>query len=152
MIQGGASEALLVLAELLQAPVTCSLMGLGGFPGSHRQFTGMIGMHGTRSSNLAANSCDVLLAIGARFSDRVVSNLKRFAPDAKIVHVDIDAAEINKNVLTYQQVIGDVKHILKEFNSRIFPKTIPHNFPFILWLFNKSLQLHIPYNLKNKSN
>ncbi len=119
VILADAMDELVELAELLQAPVSCSLMGLGGFPGTHPQFAGMIGMHGTKTSNVAATQCDVLIAVGARFSDRVVSDVKRFAPDAKILHIDIDPAEINKNIASYYNVIGDAKKVLRLLLDRL---------------------------------
>ncbi len=119
VISGDACAELRTFAERLDAPVTSSAMGLGAFPYSDPKFTGMIGMHGTKTSNLAATDCDLLLALGARFSDRVVSNVARFAPKARVIHVDIDPAEINKNVSSYSAVIGDVKEILKRINQQL---------------------------------
>ena len=115
----GAAEELLTFAETLQAPVTCTLMGLGAFPATHPLYTGMIGMHGTKTSNFAATQCDLLIAIGARFSNRVVSNAKRFAPEAQILHIDIDPAEINKNIRCQKAIIGDVTEVLQALNSKL---------------------------------
>jgi len=112
IIASGAAEEFRSFAETLNAPVCLSSMGLGGFPSSHAQFTGMIGMHGTKASNLAATECDLLIACGARFSDRVISNVSRFAPNAQILHIDIDPAEIGKNVVTAAGVTGDLKAVL----------------------------------------
>jgi acetolactate synthase-1/2/3 large subunit len=112
VIASEASEELLQLAERINAPVALSLMGQGAFPSRHPLFTGMIGMHGTKASNMAASKADLLIAIGARFSDRVVSDASHFATKAKILHIDIDAAEINKNVLSYFSLVGDVKDVL----------------------------------------
>ncbi len=117
VISAGASEELIEFAELIDAPVCASTMGLGGYPSTNRRFTGMIGMHGTKTSNMASFNCDLLIAVGARFSDRVVSNMEKFAPNAKILHLDVDSAEINKNVLTVASVIGDVKKSLCQINS-----------------------------------
>lgn len=114
-----AAQELAELAEKLHAPVTLSLMGMGAFPANHEQYTGMIGMHGTKTSNVAVTECDLLIAIGARFSDRVISKLERFAPNAKILHIDIDEAEVNKNILTECHVIGDVKAVLSKINEGI---------------------------------
>ena len=100
-------------------PVANTLMGLGGFPGTHPLFTGLVGMHGTRASNLAVSNCDLLIGIGTRFSDRVVSNVKRFAPHAKIMHIDIDPAEIGKNVEVHYALIGNIKKILAELTSKV---------------------------------
>ncbi len=119
VILADAMDELVEFAELLHAPVSCTLMGLGGFPSTHPQFCGMIGMHGTKTSNVAATQCDVLIAVGARFSDRVVSNVKRFAPDAKILHIDVDPAEINKNIPSYYHVIGDAKKVLRLLLDRL---------------------------------
>lgn len=114
-----ANGALVEFVEKIKAPVCCSLMGLGGFPADHPLFTGMIGMHGTKPSNLAATQCDLLIAVGARFSDRVVSKVDAFAPKAHILHIDIDPAEVNKNIKAHHCVIGDAKEILKILNGRL---------------------------------
>lgn len=99
-------------AERLQMPVATSLMGIGGFPETHELSTGLIGMHGSKASNMAATECDLLITIGARFSDRVTSSIDTFAPNAKILHIDVDPAEIGKNVASYSSIIGDAKVIL----------------------------------------
>ena len=104
------------LVEKLDAPICDSLMGKGAMDGTDEHYTGMLGMHGTKTSNLAVTQCDLLIAIGARFSDRVAGNAKKFAPKAKIVHIDVDPAEINKNVIVYKAVIGDVKEVLTRLN------------------------------------
>lgn len=117
-----AGEELLEFAETLHAPVALSLMGMGAFPATHELYTGMVGMHGTKASNLAVTECDLLVAVGARFSDRVVSKLERFAPKAKILHIDVDDAEVNKNVRSQCHIIGDVKAVLKRINTGIEPK------------------------------
>jgi len=117
-----ASEELLELAEKLNSPVTLSLMGMGAFPATHDIYTGMVGMHGTKTSNLAVTQCDLLIAVGARFSDRVISRLDRFAPNAKILHIDIDEAEVNKNVIAEHHIIGDAKEVLKRLNKGIVTK------------------------------
>jgi len=107
------------LVEKLDAPICDSLMGKGAMDGTDEHYTGMLGMHGTKTSNLAVTQCDLLIAIGARFSDRVAGNAKKFAPKAKIVHIDVDPAEINKNVAIYKAVIGDVKEVLTRLNPMI---------------------------------
>jgi len=112
IIASGAAAVFRAFAERLNAPVCLSSMGLGGFPSSHEQFTGMIGMHGTKASNMAATECDLLIACGARFSDRVISDVTKFAPKAKILHIDIDPAEMGKNVVIAQSVTGDMKAVL----------------------------------------
>ncbi len=112
VISSEASAELKELAERLHAPVATSLMGQGAFPYSHPLATGMIGMHGTKASNTAMQNADLVLAIGARFSDRVVSRADRFAVNAKILHIDIDPAEINKNIRTEFSIVGDIKDVL----------------------------------------
>lgn len=114
-----ASEELKKFVRLIDAPVTDTLMGKGAFDGADPSYTGMLGMHGTKPSNFGVTECDLLIAIGARFSDRVTGNTKKFASKAKILHLDVDAAEINKNVKTYASVIGDAKEILKRLNDRL---------------------------------
>ncbi len=114
-----ASAELLEFAEKIQAPVCVSLMGKGAFPATHPQYTGMIGMHGTKVSSMGVSRCDLLIVIGARFSDRVVSKADKFARKAQVLHIDIDPAEINKNIQTYHHVIGDVQAVLTMINERI---------------------------------
>ncbi|PKM50590.1 MAG: acetolactate synthase, large subunit, biosynthetic type [Firmicutes bacterium HGW-Firmicutes-7] len=107
-----ASEELIAFAEMISAPVACSLMSIGSIPTDHKLYTGMVGMHGTMVSNTAFNRCDLLICIGARFSDRVVGNENHFVEAGKIIHFDIDPAEINKNILVDDCIIGDVKNTL----------------------------------------
>jgi acetolactate synthase-1/2/3 large subunit len=114
-----ACEELRLFAEKIDAPVGISAMGVGCFPSEHPLLTGMIGMHGTKTSNVGVTNCDLLIAVGARFSDRVISNVSRFAPLAKIIHIDIDAAEIDKNVTTYAAVVGDAKLIIQKLNAAL---------------------------------
>ena len=121
-ISSGASEEVRELARKIQAPVTDTLMGKGAFPGEDPLYTGMLGMHGTKTSNLGVTECDLLITIGARFSDRVTGNAKNFARNAKILQIDVDAAEINKNVIVDASVIGDVKEVLTRLNERVAPK------------------------------
>ncbi len=118
----GASKEVAELAELIDAPVCDTLMGKGAFDGYSERYTGMIGMHGTKASNLGVSECDLLIALGARFSDRVIGNPKRFAENAKIIHVDIDKAEINKNIRVNASLIGDLKMVLKDLNAKIEKK------------------------------
>ncbi|MDR2939616.1 MAG: biosynthetic-type acetolactate synthase large subunit [Clostridiales bacterium] len=113
VITSGASEGLLKLVEKIDSPIGLSTMGLGGLPTDNPYYTGMIGMHGSKASNVGITECDLLIAVGARFSDRVVSNVSKFAPNSKVVHIDIDAAEIDKNVITYTSIVGDVKEVLE---------------------------------------
>ena len=105
--------------EILGAPVTSTIMGGGACPGSHPLFTGMIGMHGSHASNMASDECDLLIAIGCRFSDRVATNPTDFASNAKIVHIDIDRAEIDKNVKTDHHIIGDARRVLEMLNEKL---------------------------------
>jgi len=114
VILGDASKQLTELAHVLGYPVTNTLMGLGGFPGTDAQFVGMLGMHGTYEANMAMHECDVLLAIGARFDDRVTGKLSEFCPYAKVIHIDIDPASIAKNVHVNIPIVGEVKPVLKE--------------------------------------
>jgi acetolactate synthase I/II/III large subunit len=111
-LKSGASEEVQRLSELIKSPVGTTLMGIGTFPSSHPNFTGMIGMHGTRATNVAVSESDLFLALGCRFNDRVTGDVQKFGKNAKIVQVDIDAAEINKNVRTAHAVLGDVKTVL----------------------------------------
>jgi acetolactate synthase-1/2/3 large subunit len=113
ILSSNASEELLKFAEAISAPVTNTFMGLAGFPGDHPLFLGMLGLHGTRYANLAVTECDLLIGLGARFDDRVVMNINSFAPQATVVHIDIDPAEIGKVITTNVPLVGDVKLILK---------------------------------------
>lgn len=115
----GASKEISELAHRIEAPVCDSLMGKGAFPGEDELYTGMIGMHGTKASDLGATKCDLLIVLGARFSDRVTGNAKTFAKQAKILQIDVDAAEINKNVIVDASVIGDVKEVLKRILDEV---------------------------------
>lgn len=118
-VLSGASGEVRALAKKLEAPVCDSLMGKGVFDGRDPLYTGMLGMHGTKASNLGVSECDLLIALGVRFSDRVIGNPKKFAENAKIIHVDIDAAEINKNIKTDASVVGDLKEVLGALNKMI---------------------------------
>ncbi|MBR3811376.1 MAG: biosynthetic-type acetolactate synthase large subunit [Agathobacter sp.] len=115
----GASEELRKFVELIDAPVCDTLMGKGAFDGTDDRYTGMLGMHGTKTSNLGVSECDLLIAIGSRFSDRVLGNPKKFARHAKILHIDVDPAEINKNIVADASVIGDVKEVLGRLNKKL---------------------------------
>ena len=127
MVGGGAilsdaAEEVRTFANKLQAPVADTLMGKGAFDGTHELYTGMVGMHGTKTSNFGITECDLLVVIGARFSDRVVGNASKFAKNAKTLQIDIDPAEINKNIETDASIIGDVKMILRKLNARLDPQ------------------------------
>lgn len=115
----GASEELKKFAHAIDAPVCDTLMGKGAFDGNDELYTGMIGMHGTKTSNFGVSECDLLITLGARFSDRVTGNAKTFASKAKILQIDIDAAEINKNIRTNFAIVGDLKEVLSEINKEI---------------------------------
>jgi acetolactate synthase-1/2/3 large subunit len=112
VISSSASDELIRLAERLSIPVTSSLMGLGGFPGSHPLFLGMLGMHGTYRANMAVTNSDLLIAVGSRFDDRVTGKVDEFAPQAKIIHIDIDPSSISKNIIVDIPIVSDVKNAL----------------------------------------
>jgi len=114
VIWSNASPELIKLAHRLNLPVTNTLMGLGAFPGSDRQFLGMLGMHGTYEANTSMHHADVILAVGARFDDRVTNNVKKFCPDATIIHIDIDPTSISKTVFSHIPIVGDVKSVLTD--------------------------------------
>lgn len=116
-----ASQELKQFVELVDAPVTDTLMGKGAYDGTSENYTGMLGMHGTKTSNLGVSECDLLIAIGVRFSDRVIGNAKKFARHAKILQFDVDPAEINKNIVVNACVMGDIKEILKKINEKLEP-------------------------------
>ena len=118
-ILSGASAALYEFVKKVDAPITDSLMGKGAFPGTDALYTGMLGMHGTKASNLGVSHCDLLIAIGVRFSDRVIGDAKKFAKYAKILQIDIDPAEIDKNIPTHASIHGDVEQILQILNDRL---------------------------------
>ena len=114
-----ANQELMKFVNLVDAPVTDSLMGKGAFPGTDERYTGMLGMHGTKASNYGVSECDLLVVIGARFSDRVTGNTAKFAKNAKILQIDIDPAEMNKNVLITAGVVGDIAEVLNKINSKL---------------------------------
>ena len=118
-ILSGASAELKEFVKKVDAPVTDTLMGKGAFDGTDEYYTGMLGMHGTKTANLSVTECDLLLALGVRFSDRVTGNAKKFATNAKIVHIDIDAAEINKNIQVDYSIVGDLKAVLEILNKKL---------------------------------
>ncbi len=120
-VLANASEELRTLAHRIQAPVADSLMGKGAFDGTDELYTGMVGMHGTTASNFGISECDLLIVAGARFSDRVTGNAQKFARNAKILQIDVDAAEINKNIRTDASIIGDLKVVLRKLNAHLDP-------------------------------
>ncbi len=117
VILSNASDELIAFTKSLNAPITNTLMGLGAFPANEDNFVGMLGMHGTYEANMSMHHCDVLIAIGARFDDRVTGNLEKFCPDASIIHIDVDPASISKNVKVDVPIVGDVKQVLAELNK-----------------------------------
>jgi len=113
IISSNAAKDLLGLAERLSIPVTSTLLGLGGFPGDHELFLGMLGMHGTYAANMAISTCDLIIAVGARFDDRATGKVDEFAPHAKVIHVDIDPTSISKNIKVDIPIVGDARNVLK---------------------------------------
>lgn len=122
VIRSNASKELKEFAEKIDAPVCDTLMGKGGFDGTDDRYTGMIGMHGTKTSNFGVTSCDLLIAIGTRFSDRIISDAKTFAKNSKILHIDIDPSEVNKNIKTNASITGDVADVLSKLNKKLKPQ------------------------------
>jgi acetolactate synthase-1/2/3 large subunit len=122
IIMSGASEELKQFADFLQIPVTSTLMGLGGFPGDHPLWMGMLGMHGTYCANMSISETDVLIAVGARFDDRITGKLSEFAPKAKIIHIDIDPSSISKNVVVDIPIVGDCRDALHQLNNLLKEK------------------------------
>ena len=119
VVLGDGSEELREFVRNLGYPITQTLMGLGAYPATDRQFLGMLGMHGTYEANMAMHHCDVLVAVGARFDDRVVGKIEQFCPDAKIIHIDIDPASISKSVVVDIPIVGSVKNVLSDMNKLI---------------------------------
>jgi len=119
VVLSNASEELVKFTRTLGYPITSTLMGLGAYPASDEQFVGMLGMHGTYEANMAMHDCDVLIAVGARFDDRVTGELKKFCPHAKIIHLDIDPASISKNVKVDVPIVGDIKHVMTDLNKAL---------------------------------
>ena len=124
-IASDAASELKEFAEKIDAPVTDSFMGKGAYDNTRPRYTGMLGMHGTKASNFGVSQCDLLIVVGARFSDRVTGDTNRFAKDAKIIHIDVDAAEINKNVVVDLGIVGDAKNVLKELNEKLTRQNHP---------------------------
>ena len=124
VVLGNASEQLTALAKKLNLPVTNTLMGLGAYPGSDAQFIGMLGMHGTYEANMTMHNSDVILAVGARFDDRVTNNVKKFCPNATVIHIDVDPASISKTIAAHIPIVGDVKPVLEEFLAQLGERTL----------------------------
>lgn len=139
----GADKELAKFVELVDAPVCDSLMGKGAYDGRKPNYTGMLGMHGTKTSNLSVVDCDLLIAVGTRFSDRVLGNPKKFANKAKILHIDIDPAEINKNIMADYSIVGDVKGILSILNDKIEKKD---NREWMEKVAERKKQFPLPYD------
>jgi acetolactate synthase-1/2/3 large subunit len=119
VILSNAASEILAFAEITKVPVTHTLMGIGGFPGTHPLSLGMLGMHGTYYANMAIHNSDLIVAIGARFDDRVTGKVEGFAPDAKIIHIDVDPTSIRKNVRVDIPIVGDVKHVMVDLNKEL---------------------------------
>lgn len=119
VIASGAANQVRTFAQLMDAPVASSLMGQGGYDNTSPNYIGMLGMHGTKTSSLAIGECDLFVAIGTRFSDRVIGNASTFARNARIIHIDIDPAEVNKNIEVYHKVVGDIAQVLDKINSSL---------------------------------
>jgi len=121
----GAQDEVVDFAHKIESPVACSLMGIPAFPGRDPLYTGMVGMHGSKASNMGFTNCDLLIVLGARFSDRVVGKMEKFAPYAQVLQVDIDPAEVNKNIATHHHIIGDIKDVLSQLIPKIAEKKRP---------------------------
>lgn len=121
VIVSGAADAVAEFVGRIDAPVSSSLMGQGGFDNTDRRYLGMLGMHGTKASAMAVTECDLFVGIGTRFSDRVICDIKSFAPNAKVIQIDIDPAEINKNIKVDFQLIGDIRCVLDQLNQKLDP-------------------------------
>lgn len=131
VVLADAASELRQLAEKINAPVTLTMMGLGGFPGTHPQFLGMLGMHGTRAANYAIQKSDLIIAVGARFDDRVTGRVEHFAPDAKVIHVDVDPASISKVVSVDVPIVGDAKRCLAQLLAETKARTCDAWWPVI---------------------
>jgi acetolactate synthase-1/2/3 large subunit len=125
VILSNAAAEVLEFAEITRIPVTHTLMGIGGFPGTHKLSLGMLGMHGTYYANMAIHNSDLIVAIGARFDDRVTGKVEGFAPDAKIIHIDVDPTSIRKNVRVDIPIVGDVKHVMVDLNKELYHSKEP---------------------------
>lgn len=142
----GANKELKAFVERIDAPVCDTLMGKGAFSGEHPCYMGMLGMHGTKTANLTVTECDLLVVIGARFSDRVTGNAKKFASKAKILHIDVDAAEVNKNIRVNASVIGDCKSVLEILLNRL--DTMKHE-EWIKSVMKRKEELPLTYPTKS---
>lgn len=147
-----AQDQLLQFQQKLKCPVCSTMMGLGSFDGTHPMFTGMVGMHGTLASNKCIFESDLIIAIGARFSDRVISNAKTFAKDTKVIHIDIDEAEVSKNITANSWIIGNVCNVLKELSNRLDEREENEWTEFALNLINKDKKRTLKVNPKGSVN
>ncbi|MBI3359335.1 MAG: biosynthetic-type acetolactate synthase large subunit [Nitrospirae bacterium] len=134
VLHSGAWQELLDLAEMTHIPVTLTVMGLGAFPGQHPLFLGMLGMHGTYCANMAMHDADLIIAVGSRFDDRVTGKTSLFAPNARIVHIDIDPTSIHKNIKVHVPIVGDVKIVLRELNTILRTSGVGSMTPFREWI------------------
>jgi acetolactate synthase-1/2/3 large subunit len=144
VIHGKASDLLIDIVEAYEIPVTSTLLGLGAFPGNHELFLGMAGMHGTYTSNMAISECDLLINIGARFDDRLTGNLEHFATNATVAHIDIDPAEIGKNVTTHIPIVSDSRAALEELKKQVTSK--PDHGDWITHLKENKVSFPLWYN------
>jgi acetolactate synthase-1/2/3 large subunit len=124
VVLGGASEELRTFVRKLKYPTTSTLMGLGAYPSSDELFLGMLGMHGTYEANMAMHDCDVLIAVGARFDDRVTGKIAEFCPDAQIIHIDVDPSSISKTITVDIPIVGHVADVLADMNALLADKDI----------------------------
>lgn len=147
-----AQDQLLQFQQKLKCPVCSTMMGLGSFDGTHPMFTGMVGMHGTLASNKCIFESDLIIAIGARFSDRVISNAKTFAKDTKVIHIDIDEAEVSKNITANSWIIGNVCNVLKELSNRLGEREENEWTEFALNLISKDKKRTLKVNPKGSVN
>lgn len=150
-IISGAFDEVAEFADRIDSPVCDTLMGKGAFNGKSTRYTGMIGMHGTKTSNLGVSQCDLLVALGARFSDRVTGNPKKFAENAKIIHIDIDPAEINKNIRVDASFTGDLKAVLKNLNARLCEKDKIEHSEWMEYIQELKKKYPLKYDTKNLS-
>lgn len=149
VLKSNASQELLAFAEKINSPVTTTLLGLGGFPGSHHLMLGMLGLHGTVPANYATKHADLVIAAGIRFDERVTGNVEKFCPNAKIIHIDIDPAEIDKNIISNVPIVGDLKHVLNEFNN-IFTQLKHDKWIEQINIWKKDFPLIIPETCDNE--
>ncbi|MDF2822280.1 MAG: ilvB [Clostridiales bacterium] len=145
-ISSDASEELMKFVRKINAPVADTLMGKGAFPSEDELYTGMLGMHGTKTSNIGVTNCDLLVVIGARFSDRVTGNATKFARKAKILHIDIDPAEVNKNIKVHHYLVGDINLVLKKLNAGLSGVELPKNDEWIETIKKLKADFPLSYN------